>query len=44
MLASLMTRLFQDGRIEEARLAASDGEARKKFYQEYGIEGMFDKN
>lgn len=37
MLALLIEKLFADGRTEDARLAASDEEARKRFYKEYGI-------
>ena len=41
MMAALISRLVQDGRIEDVKLAASDEAARKSFYKEYGIEGMF---
>ena len=37
LLGTLISRLFADGRTEDARLAASDGEARRRFYKEYGI-------
>ena len=37
MFALLIEKLFADGRAEDARLAASDEEARKRFYKEYGI-------
>lgn len=37
LFATLMNKLFADGRTEDAKLAASDEEARKKFYKEYGI-------
>ena len=37
LLGTLITKLFADGRTEDARLAASDEEARKRFYKEYGI-------
>ena len=36
-LASLMEKLFADGRMEDAKLAVADETARKHFYQEYGI-------
>lgn len=36
-LGSLMEVLLADGRTEDARLAAVDETARKRFYQEYGI-------
>ena len=36
-LADLMGRLLEEGRTEEARLAARDKAARKKLYREYGI-------
>ena len=32
-----MNKLFADGRAEDAKLAASDEEARKRLYKEYGI-------
>lgn len=37
LLAELMKRLLSDNRTEDARLAASDEEARQRFYKEYGI-------
>jgi len=37
MLANLISKLFEDGRTEDAKRAASDEEARKRFYKEYGI-------
>lgn len=36
-LAALMSKLFAMGRIKDAELAAKDPEARKRFYQEFGI-------
>ena len=36
-LADLMGKLLEEGRTEEARLAARDKAARKKLYREYGI-------
>lgn len=36
-LAMLISRLFADGRIDDARRAASDEKSRKRYYQEYGI-------
>ena len=36
-LGDLMDKLFEDGRTEDARLAAKDETARKKLYREYGI-------
>lgn len=36
-LAQLMRALLSTGRTEDAQKAASDGEARKKFYREFGI-------
>ena len=36
-LATLMDRLFKDGRVEDARLAASSPSARKILYKEYGL-------
>ena len=32
-----MELLFADNRIEDARLAATDERARKRFYKEYGM-------
>ena len=32
-----MNRLFADDRTEDAKLAARDEEARKRFYREYGM-------
>ena len=37
LFADLMNRLFADDRTEDAKLAARDQEARKKFYREYGL-------
>lgn len=37
LLARLMSLLFKDNRLEDARLAAEDEEARKRFYREYGM-------
>lgn len=37
LFAQLMSCLFSDNRTEDAKLAAQDEEARKRFYQEYGI-------
>lgn len=37
MFASLMQRLFLDGRIEDARLAAGDENMRIKLYKEYHL-------
>lgn len=37
LLASLLSKLFADGRIEDAKLAAIDENARKLFYKEYGM-------
>lgn len=37
MLAELIERLFADNRIEDARLAATDESARRRFYKEYGL-------
>lgn len=37
LFGQLMNCLFFDNRIEDAKLAAKDAEARKRFYQEYGI-------
>ena len=36
-LATLMDRLFKDGRVGDARLAASSPSARKILYKEYGL-------
>ena len=36
-LAQLMRALLSTGRTEDAQKVASDGEARKKFYREFGI-------
>lgn len=36
-MADLVGKLFEDGRAEDARLAAKDEAARKKLYKEYGI-------
>lgn len=35
--ATLMERLFQDNRMEDARLVLKDGAARKRLYRDYGI-------
>ena len=37
LLGELMELLFADNRIEDARLAATDERARKRFYKEYGM-------
>lgn len=37
LLASLMSRLFLDNRTEDAKLAARDEAARRRFYREYGL-------
>lgn len=37
LFAELVTRLFADNRTEDAKLAAEDEKARKKFYREYGL-------
>ena len=37
MFAELIERLFADNRIEDARLAATDENARRRFYKEYGL-------
>ena len=37
LLGTLISRLLADGRTEDVKLAASDEEARKRFYKEYGI-------
>ena len=37
MFASLMQRLFLDGRIEDARLAVGDENMRIKLYKEYHL-------
>lgn len=37
LLADLISRLFLDDRTEDAKLAARDEEARKRFYREYGM-------
>ena len=37
VLAELMERLLSDERWEDAKLAANDEQARRKFYKEYGI-------
>lgn len=37
LLASLMERLFADGRTADASKAAVDEEARREFYREYGL-------
>ena len=36
-LANLISRLFADGRADDAKKASEDEEARKQFYREYGI-------
>lgn len=36
-LGMLISRLFADGRIGDARRAASDENLRRKYYQEYGM-------
>ena len=35
--ATLMNRLFADGRIEDAKLAAADPSAYERFCEEYGL-------
>ena len=35
LLAALMSKLFSDNRMEDAKLAAADESARKQFYMEY---------
>ena len=37
LLADLISRLFLDDRTEDAKLAARDEEATKRFYREYGM-------
>ena len=37
LLAKLMENLFRDNRIEDARLASTDEEIRKRFYREYKL-------
>lgn len=37
LLAALISHLFADNRAEDAKLAAEDEEARKRFYREYGM-------
>lgn len=37
LFAELISRLFADNRTEDAKLAAEDEEARKRFYREYGM-------
>lgn len=37
LFAELMKHLLSDNRLEDAKLAADDEEARKIFYKEYGI-------
>lgn len=37
LFATLMKHLFADGRMEDARLATENEEARKRFYCEYGM-------
>lgn len=37
LLAELISRLFADNRAEDAKLAAEDEMARKRFYREYGM-------
>ena len=37
LLASLMERLFADGRTADASKVAVDEEARREFYREYGL-------
>ena len=38
LLAELMERLFSENRTEDAKLAARNEEARKRFYKEYGLD------
>lgn len=38
LLAQLMEHLFSDNRLEDAKLAASDEKARKRFFKEYGLD------
>ena len=37
LLAELMNRLFQAGRMDDVRAAVQDEAARKRLYQEYGM-------
>lgn len=37
LLGNLMSRLITDGRIEDVELAATDKDARKRLYKEYGL-------
>ncbi len=37
LMATLMQKLFADGRIEDAQQAAGNEQERKKLYQEYGL-------
>lgn len=37
LLAGLISRLFSDSRVEDAKLAVSDESARDRFYREYGL-------
>ena len=37
LLGNLMSRLIADGRIEDVELAATDKDARKRLYKEYGL-------
>ena len=36
-LAALISKLFESGRMKDARRAAEDEEARKRFYREFGM-------
>lgn len=40
-LSELIKCLLDDGRLEDARLAAEDAAARERLYREYGIDGNF---
>lgn len=37
LLAALISKLFESGRMKDARRAAEDEEARKRFYREFGM-------
>ena len=37
LLAALSTKLFNEGRIDDVKLAAKDKDARKRFYKEFGL-------
>ena len=38
LFAELISRLFADNRMEDAKLAAEDEQARKRLYREYGMD------